>query len=108
MVAGTLRSVEPIDIEEPISNQESNSIEQTTLLVSFDGVMYLNGELIPDGHLRSRLESSEWNANQIASSLAVKVDKDMTMLAFSEVVERLRAAGVRRVSMITANSSVSN
>jgi len=100
MLAGSLSAVDPFDITPPRSaSSGEDDPEEIVVLVSADGRLALDGAPVPDAAfeemLSARLEAAE------GARVRLKADGQTDATRVVALMERLRAAGVTRVLLLT-------
>jgi biopolymer transport protein ExbD len=107
MIVGRIAPSEPLTVEPPISEQGREGDDQArVLLIGPDGGIALDGELITRAALGERIaawvtETRDPTASRM-TKLTLKADASVRAGALRETLDLLRAAGVERVSLVTA------
>lgn len=104
MLAGTLRSPEPFDVEAPESTTSDKGevepiYEQAELVASADGRLSLNGKEITWAELHPALE--ELFAGVTAPAVTFTIDADANTGDMVDLIDELRASGARLVFLST-------
>jgi biopolymer transport protein ExbD len=104
MLAGVLAAPEPFRIQPPASQSDARLENRDwTLLVTADGQLALDGEVLPQSALEpavARLLEEHPDAR-----IKLKADGDITARALIEVMDALRRAGAERVTLLTRRSA---
>lgn len=107
MIVGRITPSEPLTVQPPISGQGREGDDQArVLLIGADGRIALDGELITRAALRERIAAWVTETRDPSASrrvnLTLKADASVRAGALRETLDLLRAAGVEKVSLITA------
>lgn len=106
MVAGQIQRSEPASIVVPDSVNDQTLEKQqdnpTELLITQAGALYLNGQLLPSEKLTQALVSSlTQTSNQDSFSVLVKADANLDVEQLQESLQKIKAAGILRITLIT-------
>lgn len=100
MIAGSLSSSEPFEVEPPRSAQAAGTeLEPLRLVVGFDGNLALEGETLPRAELFARLKQHLKDNPQL--KLQLKADGRIPGNRLVLLLEELRAAGVEKLRLLT-------
>jgi len=107
MIAGQLTSSTLIKIQPPTSQQQSALQEHdAVLLVSSTGQLAFNDMLLEADTLTDLLKQSVSEMNNAQSfKLLIKTDATVPASELTELLKRVRAAGILRVSLATQSQS---
>lgn len=101
MVAGQLSKTDPVKIEPPLSESEKEpGAREIQVLIAPDGRLLLGGEEIGAGDLSARLAGIL--EDQKHKTVHVKADGSADALDVIAVLDRIKAAGVKKVRLLTS------
>ncbi len=129
MVAGIVRTSDPLPLKAPESTVESPVIAESVLFVAGDGVLMLDDTSVSMASLEanlSKLKALAINSNTPSSNanlepmkdvpgqpndkplLAIKADAQVTVSLLRDIMDVVRDAGLLRVELITSWAPVEN
>ena len=101
MVAGQLSKTDPVKIEPPLSASETEpGAREIQVLIAPDGRLLLGGEEIGAGDLSARLGAMLTDRRD--KTVHVKADGRADALEVIGVLDRIKAAGVEKVKLLTS------
>lgn len=101
MVAGQLSKTDPVKIEPPLSASETEpGAREIQVLIAPDGRLLLGGEEIGAGDLSARL--GDMLKDRRDKTVHVKADGGADALDVIGVLDRIKAAGVEKVKLLTS------
>ncbi len=104
MLAGTLVPAQKMPIDPPRSALATPADPSgNVLLLAADGHAGFAGELLPEAELPARI--AQWHKEHPQESLRVKADAAVDATRVINILQRLRAAGIEHVSLLTARGS---
>ncbi|UTW53730.1 biopolymer transporter ExbD [bacterium SCSIO 12827] len=99
MLAGHLAATDPFHIEPPVSASETEPDEAgPVILVGTDGRIAFDGKTVDDAGLKAALIAP---VEAGVTHFRVKADGGAPAVRLVEIMELLRAAGVRKVNVLT-------
>lgn len=100
MLAGKLAASDPFDIAPPVSGSEASpGAEELTVLLGADGTLALDGAVIAAAALEAAV--AERLSGDETTRVRLKADGRAEATRVVAVMERLRAAGVERLTLLT-------
>ncbi len=123
MVAGIVRTSDPLPLKAPESTGDTPVIAQSVLYVTGDGTLMLNGSTVslasldatltkleamsPTSDTPSNITSQELESNaphkpQDEPLLAIKADAQVTVSLLRDIIDAVTDAGLPRVELITS------
>ncbi len=104
MVMGQISPSEAIAVDPPLSAQTATTeIDERVLVLGADGRMAIGGELISAEALEARLAT--WAGEPASAGLiTLKADAAVTSKMLRETLDRLEAAGVEQITLLTLAS----
>lgn len=100
MVVGRLSTFEPFPVAPPASRSQGTlDVGESVILISRDGQVALDGNVLDDGALKSAV-AALLESNQ-SMPIRLKADGRADSVRVVAVMEMLREAGVRQVSLLT-------
>ncbi|MBK1700712.1 ExbD/TolR family protein [Thiococcus pfennigii] len=109
MVVGRVAPSDPFPVEPPASRHgDGASTEERVLLIGADGRLALDGEVLDPATLGARLAA--WSAENRAADrespgrVTIKADAGVRSGHLRQTLDTLRAAGVARVTLLTARA----
>ncbi len=104
MLAGTLVPAQKMPIDPPRSALATPADPSgNVLLLAADGRAGFAGELLPEAELPARI--AQWHKEHPQESLRVKADAAVDATRVINILQRLRAAGIEHVSLLTARGT---
>ena len=103
MVAGQIQRSDVAKVQPPASLSDVRQVEEgITLIVTADGMLYLDNQSVDEAVLATALLSVfSQSANPEAFVVLVKVDADLPVDVLQTVLQQVKATGVVRVSLAT-------
>lgn len=100
MLVGRLASPEPLDIQPPKSMSGKNDTGQTVkILLTRNGQVAIDRDVVPRSQIGEYV--SKILSEQPSASFQVKADARADAVSMIELMERLRAKGVQRLTLLT-------
>ncbi|SIS42334.1 ExbD/TolR family protein [Neptunomonas antarctica] len=108
MVAGQIQSSDAVSVQPPESFSETRQAEDgITLIVTVDGLLYLDNQNVDEAGLVSGLLDAFSKAiKPDAFVVLVKVDAGLPVDALQTVLRQIKATGLGRVSLATRRVQV--
>jgi len=104
MLVGRLSSPEPLDIQPPRSVSGKDDTGQAVrILLTRDGRVAVDRDIVPESALTGQV--AKILAERPAASFQVKADGRTDAVWVIRVMERLRAAGVQRLTLLTEHGA---
>ena len=101
LVSGTLRPPLPEGFDWAETQQENGSGKlEGSLVLDREGTVWLDGDMLSDDDLGLFLEARQSDK----SGMVVQVDRRTRMEAVSALADRLRAGGVKRLTLMTVEA----
>jgi biopolymer transport protein ExbD len=100
MLVGRLSSPEPLDIQPPRSvSGKDESGQAVKILLTRDGRVAVDRDIVPESALTEQV--AKILAERPAASFQVKADGRTDAVWVIRIMERMRAAGVQRLTLLT-------
>ena len=108
MLAGAIESPEELSVAPPVSDSEmSSDIEDVVILIDEEGRVAFQDRLMrSDGDFVR--QATVWFAMRPDSSIQLKADANADAARVIEVIEYLREAGARYLSLLTVGGTASS
>jgi biopolymer transport protein ExbD len=104
MLAGQLTSADPFDIDPPQSRSDgTGETAELTVQLGADGQLALEGETMDPAALQAAVAEQVKDGESIRVRLKADADAEATEVV--AVMERLRAAGLRRLKLLTVQAA---
>lgn len=106
MIAGQVQRLETLDVEEPVASEgKERRYLPVILYMDADGKIALNGDVIKREDLRLLLRVSLENLKYDIQAVTIKADKNSMAKQLVWLMDEVKKAGGREVSIIVNNGN---